>query len=88
MTSEITLKLLIIAGLVLVNAFFVMAEYALVRLRRTRIEELASQGNASAKAVKEALEHINLLHLHLADRHHRRQPGPGLDRRTVPGARD
>jgi CBS domain containing-hemolysin-like protein len=60
MTSETILNLLIIAFLILVNAFFVAAEYALVRMRRTRVEELSKQGLASAKAVKEALERINL----------------------------
>jgi CBS domain containing-hemolysin-like protein len=37
--------------LVLVNAFFVAAEYALVTARRTRIIELLHQGNRRARAV-------------------------------------
>jgi len=60
MTSDTILNLLIIVFLILANAFFVAAEYALVRVRRTRMEELSRQGNASAKAVKEALERITL----------------------------
>lgn len=43
--------------LILVNAFFVAAEFALVSVRRTRVEELANQGIASAKWTKRALEH-------------------------------
>ena len=59
MTSDTILNLLVIAFLILANAFFVAAEFALVRVRRTRMEELSKQGNASAKGVKEALERIN-----------------------------
>jgi putative hemolysin len=39
-------------ALVLVNAFFVAAEFALVAVRRTRVEELAKQGVAAAKTVE------------------------------------
>jgi CBS domain containing-hemolysin-like protein len=35
--------------LVLVNGFFVAAEYAFVRVRETQVNELAAEGNASAK---------------------------------------
>ncbi|MCY3022943.1 MAG: hemolysin family protein [Planctomycetota bacterium] len=59
MTDDITLNLLAIAFLILANALFVAAEFALVRVRRTRMEELVSQGNASAKIVREAIDHIN-----------------------------
>ena len=38
--------------LVLINAFFVAAEYAVVAVRRTRIDELVAQGNRSAKIVQ------------------------------------
>jgi putative hemolysin len=38
--------------LVLVNAFFVAAEFALVAVRRTRVEALANQGVAAAKMVE------------------------------------
>lgn len=39
--------------LVLINGFFVVAEFSLVKVRRTRLEELVQQGNARAKlAVK------------------------------------
>jgi magnesium and cobalt exporter, CNNM family len=50
------LRLLGVAVLVLANAFFVAAEFALVSVRRTRVDELIQQGNTGAKAVKRAVE--------------------------------
>jgi CBS domain containing-hemolysin-like protein len=47
---------LLVIVLVGLNGFFVAAEFALVSVRRTRIEELVSQGNASARVAKKALE--------------------------------
>jgi hypothetical protein len=40
--SHLVWGLLIVLALVVVNAFFVAAEYALVRVRRTRMEALAA----------------------------------------------
>src|SRR2546423_13519784 len=45
------LELLAVAALILLNAFFVAAEYGLVTSRRTRIEELVHQGNRRARRV-------------------------------------
>jgi CBS domain containing-hemolysin-like protein len=45
------LQLLAVAGLLLLNAFFVAAEYGLVTARRTRITELRDQGNRRARLV-------------------------------------
>jgi CBS domain containing-hemolysin-like protein len=45
------LELLAIAALLLLNAFFVAAEYGLVTARRTRITELRDQGNRRARVV-------------------------------------
>jgi putative hemolysin len=45
------LELLAVAVLILLNGFFVAAEYGLVTARRTRIRELEEQGNRSARAV-------------------------------------
>src|SRR5437870_4946290 len=47
----LTLELIGVAILILLNAFFVAAEYALVTARRTRIIELHHQGNRRARAV-------------------------------------
>ena len=46
------LELLGVAALILLNAFFVAGEYALVTARRTRIQELADAGNRRARAVQ------------------------------------
>jgi len=43
------LKALLILGLVAVNAFFVAAEYALLSVRRTRLEQLSREGNQRAR---------------------------------------
>src|SRR5437660_6833979 len=45
------LELLAVAGLILLNAFFVAAEYGLVTARRTRIIELHHEGNRRARDV-------------------------------------
>jgi len=45
------LELLALGGLVLLNAFFVSAEYGLVTARRTRLQELEEQGDRRVKAV-------------------------------------
>ena len=44
-------EMLALAGLILLNAFFVAAEYGLVTSRRTRIMELEHAGNRRARAV-------------------------------------
>src|SRR5919109_5143391 len=44
-------ELLAVAALILLNAFFVAAEYGLVTSRRTRIEELQHEGNRRARRV-------------------------------------
>jgi putative hemolysin len=51
----LSLELLGVAALILLNAFFVAAEYALVTARRTKIQELAEQGNRRARAVQRIL---------------------------------
>ncbi|HZT46214.1 MAG TPA: hemolysin family protein [Gaiellaceae bacterium] len=47
----LTLELAAVGALILLNGFFVAAEYALVTARRTRIIELHHQGNRRARAV-------------------------------------
>src|SRR5438874_4635714 len=46
------LELLALAGLIVLNAFFVAAEYGLVTSRRTRILELEHEGNRRARSVR------------------------------------
>jgi len=57
--SSIFWGLLIVLVLVVVNAFFVAAEYALVRVRRTRMEALATQGSDLARVVLHGLDHLS-----------------------------
>ncbi|MBX3082447.1 MAG: HlyC/CorC family transporter [Anaerolineae bacterium] len=56
---DILLKLLGVALLVSANGFFVAAEFSLVGVRKTRIQQLASEGNAAAKVTQKALEHLD-----------------------------
>ncbi len=53
------LVLLSIPALVILNGLFVAAEFSMVAVRRTRIEELVRQGVSSAKAVETALTHMD-----------------------------
>ncbi len=54
--TTIDFLLLGVAGLlILANGFFVAAEFALVSVRRTRIEELVAQGNLTAKTVRHVI---------------------------------
>lgn len=52
---------LLILGLIVCNAFFAAAEYALLSVRRTRIEQLVREGNARARLVQGLLADIGLL---------------------------
>lgn len=45
--------------LVLLNGFFVAAEFALVKVRSTRIAELANEGQASARMAMHAIRHLD-----------------------------
>jgi CBS domain containing-hemolysin-like protein len=54
------LGILALFVLVLMNGFFVAAEFALVSVRRTRIDQLADEGNASARITQRALKNLDL----------------------------
>jgi CBS domain containing-hemolysin-like protein len=45
--------------LVIINGYFVAAEFAIVRSRRTRLEQYAQQGNKMAKRALELITNIN-----------------------------
>jgi CBS domain containing-hemolysin-like protein len=51
--------LVAVVGLIALNAFFVAAEFSLVSVRRTRIQELTDEGSRRAAMVKTALDDIN-----------------------------
>ena len=55
--GENILRLVAVVFLVLMNGFFVAAEFALVSVRGTRIKVLVAQGNSAAKWAAKALEH-------------------------------
>ena len=52
-------EFLIIAGLVFINGFFVAAEFALVKVRTSQIDQLAEQGNWAAKLTSKALDRLD-----------------------------
>lgn len=53
--GETALRLIIVLVLALVNAFFVASEFALVSVRKTRMEQLVAEGNGLARTVRRAL---------------------------------
>ncbi len=55
----IALSLLSIPALIVLNGLFVAVEYALVSVRKTRVEELVAQGTKGAKAVDSAVRHLS-----------------------------
>lgn len=52
-------KVLAVLGLVAANGFFVAAEFSLVGVRRSRIEELAAGGHGSARLLQRAVDHLD-----------------------------
>ena len=57
--GAILLDLTIVLVLVLANAFFVASEFALVSVRKTRIDQLAAEGNSAAAVVKRAVRDLD-----------------------------
>jgi CBS domain containing-hemolysin-like protein len=51
--------LLLVPALVVLNGLFVAAEFALVAVRKTQVEELVSKGRKGAKAVEAAIRNLN-----------------------------
>ena len=75
-------ELLIIALLILLNGLFVAAEYALVTVRRTRIEQLVDEGNRTPVESSAARQPARSLPGRHPDRRHvRRLPGRRVRRR-------
>ena len=52
------LGLISILLLVFATGFFVASEFALVSVRKTRIEQLVSHGNSTAVQVKRAIDNL------------------------------
>src|SRR5919106_1436004 len=53
------LLLFFVFVLVLVNGFFVAAEFAIVRSRRSRIEQLVEEGNRRAEIALDRMDHVD-----------------------------
>jgi CBS domain containing-hemolysin-like protein len=53
------IEILLIAGLILINGFFVAAEFALVKVRTTQIDQLAEEGNWAARLTSKALDRLD-----------------------------
>lgn len=56
---EFIFRILGVILLVLLNGFFVASEFALIGVRKTRIQELSKQGNVTAKLIKKALDDLD-----------------------------
>jgi len=55
----LVIYLLLTLILLLLNAFFVLAEFSAVRLRPSRVEELVAQGHKTAKIVQDIQTHLD-----------------------------
>jgi CBS domain containing-hemolysin-like protein len=56
---EIFINLLIVLLLVFMNGFFVATEFAMVKVRKSRINALALEGNVAAKYTKKVVNDLN-----------------------------
>jgi len=57
--GSMALRLAAVLLLVALNAFFVAAEFALVATRRSKIDQMAEEGDRGARAVQSALRHLD-----------------------------
>lgn len=57
--AHIALKILLVLGLVLLNGFFVAAEFALVKIRETQLDMLVVKGNSRAKVARSIISNLN-----------------------------
>ncbi len=58
-TGSVVTDLAVVFILVLANAFFVASEFALVSVRKTRIDQLAAEGNSAAAVVQRAVRDLD-----------------------------
>ncbi len=59
--AGVTTRLLVIGALIILNAFFVAAEFSIVSVRRSRINQLASVGDVQAQTVQSLQQSIDRL---------------------------
>jgi CBS domain containing-hemolysin-like protein len=48
-----------VLGLVIINGFFVAAEFALVAVRRSKLDEMIARGDRGARTVQSSLQHLD-----------------------------
>ncbi|MDD4600114.1 hypothetical protein SDC9_20936 [bioreactor metagenome] len=58
-STTIIFNMFLVMILVLMNAFFVAAEFAMVKVRSTRIDTLVMEGNTRAKLAKKVVDHLD-----------------------------
>ena len=54
-TSHLAFGIAAVLALVFANGFFVAAEFSIVTVRKTRIDQLIAEGHAGARAVRRAV---------------------------------
>ena len=59
MDFSTSLGLVAVVVLVLANGFFVATEFAIVGVRRSRLDQLAAEGKANAKAAQQVVGHLD-----------------------------
>src|SRR3989442_2358885 len=59
MDARTALALVLTVVLVVANGFFVAAEYAFVRVRKTQLDEIAQQGSARARLASRVLDRLD-----------------------------
>ncbi len=52
-------QVLVIVGLIFINGFFVAAEFALVKVRTSQIDQMVEDGHWAAKLTSKALDHLD-----------------------------
>ena len=57
--TDIFINIFIILFLLFVNGFFVAAEFSIVKVRKTRLEQLCNEGNSNAKKAMKLVDDVN-----------------------------
>ena len=58
--TTIIIKLILVILLVLMNGFFVAAEFAVVKIRSSRLETMINEGNNRAVYAKKLTDHLDV----------------------------
>src|SRR5256885_1126556 len=56
---DVGLEILLVAGLVVLNGFFVAAEFAMVKIRDTQLEALIAKVHRRARVARHIITHLN-----------------------------